>query len=347
MTTRPSRPTPGPRPTRTSPTAATAHPPRRTRRTRVVTACLLAALVVLAVTGLLLGDYPLTPPRAVAALFGLGDDRLAVFFVQQQRAPRVVAGAALGASGAIIQSLSHNPLGSPDIIGFTVGSATGALLAITVLGTTPTGTAAGAVVGGAAAAVLITALGWRSGVTGPRLVLVGIGVSAVLHALNSLLLVRASLTAAQTAALWLAGSLAAVTWATAAGALVAVGVLLAVAWTQERTLNALALGDELATGLGVRVERRRLGLVALGVALVAVAGPVAFVALAAPHSARLLTRTGGAGVVTSMILGAVLVVGSDIVAQRIFAPVQLPVGVVTGVLGGVYLLYLLTRQRHT
>ncbi|MEJ4103300.1 FecCD family ABC transporter permease [Corynebacterium bovis] len=334
-----------------SPTAATAHPPRRTRRTRVVTACLLAALVVLAVTGLLLGDYPLTPPRAVAALFGLGDDRLAVFFVQQQRAPRVVAGAvvgaALGASGAIIQSLSHNPLGSPDIIGFTVGSATGALLAITVLGTTPTGTAAGAVVGGAAAAVLITALGWRSGVTGPRLVLVGIGVSAVLHALNSLLLVRASLTAAQTAALWLAGSLAAVTWATAAGALVAVGVLLAVAWTQERTLNALALGDELATGLGVRVERRRLGLVALGVALVAVAGPVAFVALAAPHSARLLTRTGGAGVVTSMILGAVLVVGSDIVAQRIFAPVQLPVGVVTGVLGGVYLLYLLTRQRHT
>ncbi|MDH2455046.1 iron chelate uptake ABC transporter family permease subunit [Corynebacterium bovis] len=338
-----------------SPTAATAHPPRRTRRTRVVTACLLAALVVLAVTGLLLGDYPLTPPRAVAALLGLGDDRLAVFFVQQQRAPRVVAGAvvgaALGASGAIIQSLSRNPLGSPDIIGFTVGSATGALLAITVLGTTPTGTAAGAVVGGAAAAVLITALGWRSGVTGPRLVLVGIGVSAVLHALNSLLLVRASLTAAQTAALWLAGSLAAVTWATAAGALVAVGVLLAVAWTQERTLNALALGDELATGLGVRVERRRLGLVALGVALVAlavaVAGPVAFVALAAPHSARLLTRTGGAGVVTSMILGAVLVVGSDIVAQRIFAPVQLPVGVVTGVLGGVYLLYLLTRQRHT
>ncbi|MDK8510552.1 iron chelate uptake ABC transporter family permease subunit [Corynebacterium bovis] len=335
----------------TAATAATARPPRRTRRTRVVTACLLAALVVLAVTGLLLGDYPLTPPRAVAALVGLGDDRLAVFFVQQQRAPRVVAGAvvgaALGASGAIIQSLSRNPLGSPDIIGFTVGSATGALLAITVLGTTPTGTAAGAVVGGAAAAVLITALGWRSGVTGPRLVLVGIGVSAVLHALNSLLLVRASLTAA----LWLAGSLAAVTWATAAGALVAVGVLLAVAWTQERTLNALALGDELATGLGVRVERRRLGLVALGVALVAlavaVAGPVAFVALAAPHSARLLTRTGGAGVVTSMVLGAVLVVGSDIVAQRIFAPVQLPVGVVTGVLGGVYLLYLLTRQRHT
>ena len=325
----------------------------RTHRRILLTGALLAAATLLAAgAGLLLGDYPLAPGELVRALLGIGQDPLARFFVQEQRAPRVVTamlvGAALGVSGAVFQSLSGNPLGSPDIIGFTVGAATGALLQIIVFDTGPLGIAAGAVLGGFATAVLVYALAWRQGLAGFRLVLVGVGIAAVLQGVNSLLIVRASLEAAQTAAQWLAGSFNATTWSEALTVLAAVLVLLPAAFLLARPLAVMAMGDDLATGLGVRVERRRLQLVLVGVALVslavAAAGPIAFIALAAPQLARRLTRTGAPGMGTTALMGALLVLCSDIIAQRLFAPTQLPVGVVTGTLGGVYLIWLLARE---
>lgn len=328
---------------------------RPERRAIAVGIAIVIVLGILSVVGLLIGDYPLTAPQVLQALAGGGDDPLARFFVQDQRAPRVVAatlvGTALGASGCIFQSLSANPLGSPDIIGFTIGSATGALVQIVVFDAGPLGIALGAILGGFATAIVVYALSWRGGMSGIRLVLVGIGVSAVLQGINALLVVRASLTAAQTAGQWLAGSFNATTWTETLLLLLACAVLLPAALVLARPLGILVMGDDLGTGLGVRVERTRLLLVAVGVALVslatATAGPIAFVALAAPQLARRLTRTSGIGIATAALMGALLVLASDLIAQRVFAPTQLPVGVVTGTLGGIYLIWLLAREWRT
>jgi len=322
----------------------------------VVAACVVAA--ALGVVALTLGDYRLTPGQVLRALAGDASDPLAEFFVREQRAPRVVCallvGAALAVSGAIIQQVSDNPLGSPDIVGFTVGAATGALVQITLLGGGADATAPAALVGGLLTALVVGALSWRGGrhggVPGVRLVLVGIGVAAVLQSVNSLLVVRADLSAAQDAAHWLAGSFNATTWTDVLRLAVVLAVVAPVTASLARTLPVLALGDDTARALGTRVERSRLGLVLCGVVLVAMAtataGPIAFIALAAPQLARRVTRTAGSGLVSAALMGAVLTLASDVAAQRLFAPTQLPVGVVSGSLGGVYLIWLLTREKR-
>ncbi len=319
------------------------------------TVAVLVGLVVLAglsVACLLVGDYDMTLGETLRALVGRGDDGLGIYFVQETRAPRVAAaalvGIALGVAGAIFQNVTGNPLGSPDIIGFTTGAATGALVQILLLGGDTDAVALGALLGGFGTAALVFGLTRAAGLTGNRLVLVGIGVGAVLAAINSLLIVRASLDAAQTAAQWTAGSLNAVLWPRTALLAVSVAVLLVPAALLARPLGMLALGDDLAAGTGVRVQRVRNASVVVAVALVSVAiavtGPLAFVALAAPQVAR---RVGGQptpGLLSSAVTGAVLVVASDLAAQRLFAPTQLAVGVVTGAVGGVYLVLLLAGE---
>ncbi|MCS4535687.1 iron chelate uptake ABC transporter family permease subunit [Corynebacterium sp. HS2168-gen11] len=322
-------------------------------RTAILGLLLVVVMLVAGITGLLLGDYPMTTTEALGYLIGVGNDPLGVFFVQHQRLPRVLAAAAIGASlgiaGTIFQQLSRNALGSPDLIGFTTGAATGAVAAIILGNAGPFQTAIGAIIGGAVTAVIVYALALQNHkLSALRLILVGIGVAAFLQAVNGLLIVKASLSAAQTAALWLAGSFNAMTWSKLLVALLLQAMLVPIALALARPLSLLTLGDDLATGLGLRVERRRAQLIAVGVALtalaVAVAGPIAFVALAAPQLARKLSMTSGVGMATAALMGSVLVLVSDIIAQRMFAPVQLPVGVVTGLLGGMYLLGLLAFQ---
>ena len=321
------------------------------RRSALVVSLGLLSLLALALYSLTLGDYGLSVEQSLRRLVGDGgptDDFLGVYFVQSVRLPRVIAavavGCSLGVAGAIFQTLSGNPLGSPDIVGLSTGCATGALVAIIVLGANPATTSAGALIGGLASGALIVACAGGVRVTGVRVVLVGIGCSAALRALNSLLIVKAPLEAAQRAQLWSAGSFAGVT-------MPRVSVLLAVSLPLAACtapLGLLAMGDDVATGLGVRVRRLRVSLIATAMVLVslatAVAGPVAFVALSAPHVARRLCGGGGVGLASSAVLGGLLVLVSDVVAQRLLAPHELPVGVVTGVVGGVYLLFLLVRE---
>lgn len=326
----------------------------RLERNAVLLGAILVAIVFAAMIGALsLGDYPMTAWETIANLFGFSDDYLGQFFVQSQRLPRVMAtiavGAALGVSGCIFQQLSGNTLGSPDIIGFTTGSATGAVVTIIILDGSPIATAVGALLGGAGSALAVYALTLSNGkLSAARLVLVGIGMASILSAVNALLMVKASINAAQTAAQWLAGSFNATTWGEVGFALSAILVLVPAALLLARPLSVMITGDDLAIGLGVDVERRRRELMIVGVALtaisVAVAGPIAFVALAAPQLARRISRASGIGMGNAALMGAALVAVSDIIAQRIFAPTQLPVGVVTGLLGGVYLVWLLGRQ---
>ena len=322
------------------------------RRAAWVLLALAAAAVVLAGVGLMIGDYGISPGQVLAALTGGGDDRLAAYFVREVRLPRVVTalvvGAALGVAGSLFQNVTGNPLGSPDIIGFTTGAATGALVQIIVLGSDTGSVAIGAVLGGLGTALVVHLLTRPHGLTGQRLVLVGIGVGATLTAVDKLLVVRASLVTAQTAAQWLAGSLNAVLWPRATVALVAVALLIGAAFALARPLQLLTLGDDTARAVGVPAQRVRTLAVLVAVGLVSVAtaatGPIAFVALAAPQVSRRLAGTPTSGVAGPALTGAVLVLGSDLLAQRLLAPTELAVGVVTGALGGVYLIGLLALE---
>ena len=327
-------------------------------RVRTVAVCAAGAAAVgaLAILALCLGDLPLTPLQVAGALTGSGDAFTGTV-VLEWRLPRVLAallfGAALGLSGAVFQSLTRNPLASPDIIGLSAGSYAGGLGVIIVLGA-GAGTvlvAAGSIVGGLVAAALVYALAYRRGIQGFRLIVIGIGISAMLQALSTYLLLRAKLEVAMVAAVWGAGSLSAVGWAQFAPAAVVVVLACAALGASAGSLARLELGDDAARALGTRVERSRLGLIVSAVALTAVvtaaAGPIAFVALAAPQIARRVTRTAGIALVPAALMGALLLMASDIVAQHVL-PTPLPVGLVTVVVGGGYLVWLLIHEsrRH-
>ncbi|WP_298132630.1 iron chelate uptake ABC transporter family permease subunit [Micropruina sp.] len=315
----------------------------------VVTTVVTVIALALAVVALGLGDLPLSPGEVVQALFAT-DGSFTSTVVRDWRLPRVlgalVFGSALAVSGAVFQSLTRNPLGSPDVIGFATGAYTGALVALTVVGAGAVSASAGALVGGLLTAVVVYLLAYRRGMQGFRLIIVGIAVTAMLHAANLFLLLRAQQEVAMAAAIWGAGSLSLLGWPTLIPAIV--GLLLCTpGLLLVPGLRQLELGDDAAAGHGVAVERVRVGLVLFAVALVAIVtastGPIAFVALAAPQVARRLARSAGIPLVSSAAVGALLMLGADLIAQHVL-PVDVPVGIVTVVLGGVYLLTLLVQE---
>jgi iron complex transport system permease protein len=319
------------------------------RRRGVATLTLAAVALVVALVALGIGDYPLSPLEVVRAL--TGSDGFASTIVLEWRLPRVLAalvfGAALGVSGAIFQSLTRNPLGSPDVIGFSTGAYTGAIVVIVSGASSSLGTAGGALAGGLATALAVYLLAYRGGVHGLRLIIVGIGVTALLHSVNSWLLLRAQSEVALTASFWGAGSLALVGWSQLVPALVLLVVLTPLVMALSRPLRQLELGDDAARSHGLRAEGSRLALVVVGVALTAVVtastGPIAFVALAAPQLARRLIRSAGVPLTAGALTGGVLLLVADLVAQHI-ASGPVPVGLVTLVIGGVYLITLLVGE---
>lgn len=312
---------------------------------------LLAACFALGMLALQSGNLAFTSAQVWQALTGSASRNVALIVIDW-RLPRVLTalliGAALGISGAIFQSLLRNPLGSPDILGFNTGAYTGVLVALVLFNQSMGGMTAAAVVGGIATALLVWLLAWRNGVDTFRLIIVGIGIRALLMAFNSWLVISASLDAALSAGLWSAGSLNGLTWAKLplTGTLIVLALL--GAGLLARRMRLLEMGDESACALGVPVERTRMLLMLVGVMLTAAAtalvGPVSFVALVAPQIARRLG--GGLRLLLPMsaLCGALLLLGADFAAQRLFQPYQLPVGVITVSLGGLYLLALLVRE---
>jgi iron complex transport system permease protein len=321
-------------------------------RTLVVAAVLVVALAGTGGVALVVGDFHVPLADVVRSLAGRSLVPAHDYAVLDLRLPRfvtaVLVGAALAASGAVFQHLTRNPLGSPDVIGCTQGAATGALLVILVTGGGFAQLATGAIAGGLATAAFVLVMSWRRGLHGYRLVLIGIGLATMLLAANNFLLARANLERAQVAQAWLIGSLNARGWEYAGPLALALLVLLPPVVLLTRPLRLLDLGDDAATAFGVRTGRVRTGLLVLAAALASVAtaaaGPVIFLALAAPQIATRLTRASGPIVVTSALTGALLLAVSDLAAQRLFAPTQLPVGIATGAVGGVYLGWLLASQ---
>ncbi|GAB3008419.1 iron chelate uptake ABC transporter family permease subunit [Amycolatopsis acidiphila] len=324
-----------------------------TRRAMTVSAGLVVAILVVAVLALGVGSISVAPLDVVRTLLGNGS-RLTDFAVLDLRLPRVLialcVGAALGMSGAVFQSLSRNPLGSPDIIGFNYGATTGGLLMILVFGGSLLAVSLGAIAGGLATALAVYLLAWQRGVRGTRLVLVGIGVSAILQAVNFYLIVNAKLADVARATVWITGSLNNLGWEHVWPALIALAVVVPLVLVGVRWLDILEMGDDSAAALGVRVEPSRLYLIVVGTAAcaaaTAVAGPIAFVSLTAPQLAKRLTRAPGAGILPAAWMGALLVLAADFVAQRVAGSGTLPVGVATAALGGAYLAWLLRRTRR-
>lgn len=339
--------TPGRRPLRLGRASAVLR-----RRTLVVLAALVGVAVVLTGVSIALGDLGLRLGEVLAILTGGGDDgdRFVVLGLRLPRAlTGLLVGFALGVAGALTQTVSRNPLASPDILGITAGASVGAVATIVLApaGGAVLGVPAAALLGGLAAAAAVYVLARRQGVDGFRLVLVGIGVNAFGTSLTTWLLVQAELTDAASATVWLTGSLNGRGWDHAVPVAVTVAVAALVLGPAAFALRALSLGDHVATGLGVAAERARLVLLLLAVVLASVAtasaGPVLFVALVAPQVALRLTGTAVPPLVTSGLFGGCLLLAADLVA-RTALPVQLPAGVVTAVIGAPVLLHLLRRQ---
>ncbi len=320
-------------------------------RTLAVAAVLTALSIATLVVSVAVGDYEIPLGAVPAAIVGYGE-RLDVFFVQGVRLPRALTaigvGAALGIAGAVFQSLSRNALGSPDIIGFTGGAATGAVAVILLFGAGRLAVSLGAIAGGMLTAAAVYLLSTKNGVQGYRLVLVGIGMAAMLGAVRDYLLTRAELTDALGAQIWMIGSLNGRGWAEVAAVWICLALLGPVLLALGQRLRFMELGDDTARGLGVPVRSTQLIALAAASALtgaaIAVSGPIGFVALAAPQLARRLARTGGTTLAGSALMGAALLVVADLVALRALAPTQLPVGVVTAVIGGSYLIWLLYTE---
>jgi iron complex transport system permease protein len=322
---------------------------------RTVTVVALLVLVALTASVVLIGtgDLPIPAADVLRTLTGNGS-QVQEFVVRELRLPRVLVGllvgACLGLGGALFQSVSRNPLGSPEVLGLSQGATAGALVVIVLFSGGATAVTLGALVGGLATGLAIYLLAWKQGVHGYRLVLVGIGVSAVVTAVNGYLLTKADFTDAARAVVWMTGSLNGRDWTQVGPLALLCALLVPLVLANARGLRMLEMGDDVAYALGVRVERVRLLLmvsaVLLTAAATAAAGPIAFVALTAPQLARRLTRSPGPNLVPSLCMGAALLVTADWASQRAFGADQLPVGVVTGVLGGGYLLWLLVTERR-
>ncbi|MFD5600120.1 FecCD family ABC transporter permease [Leucobacter sp. NPDC058333] len=324
-------------------------PSPRALTVRIVLAVLTIACVIAA---LALGSRELDIGRVFAA-FGPGADELDRMVVVEWRAPRALAavlfGACLGVSGAIFQTLTRNPLGSPDIVGLNTGAYTGVVVVMMLGGTGFALQATGALLGGLIATAIIYLLAFRKGLSGFRLIIVGIAVSAMLTSVNTWFSVKSDLDAAARAAVWGAGSLGGIEWPVMLAAVVVFVPMLLLLPLASWRLRQLELGDDTAASLGVPVESSKVFVVAVGVALTAlattVAGPIAFVSLAAtPIATRLTGRTGSSEFVGAALVGALLLSVSDLIAQHALPHATLPVGAVTVCLGGAYLVWLLFRE---
>ncbi|NUU15688.1 iron chelate uptake ABC transporter family permease subunit [Cellulomonas humilata] len=320
------------------------------RRPVVVCVVALALVLVTALITLALGQLGIPLAELPSVLAGNGS-RTQEWVLWTNRLPRLLVGAAAGAafavSGAMFQSITRNPLGSPDIIGLGAGAAAGAAAAGLVWpGTLPV--PVGALIG-AGVAIGAVYLGSGAGFRAPlRMVVVGIAVGAMSLAFLQLALARATREDAQVLAAYLNGSLASRSWSDVVLIVGALVVLLPAALALTRPMQLVEMGDEVAVAVGVPADRVRTWAVVVGVLLMAaavsVSGPIAFVALTAPQIARRLTRSTGPGMVAAACCGAAVLVVADLVAQYAVPGIEYPVGVVTAALGGAYLAFLLVRE---
>lgn len=326
------------------------------KRTGWILLLLSLLLVIITVLGLSAGSEFIHPVTVVKELLGNGTGDYD-FVLHTLRLPRVLmallVGAALGVAGLILQGIIRNPLAAPDIIGVTSGASMGAIIFIVYF----MGSVSiqflplAAILGAGIVSLIIYLLSWRKGVTPIRMVLIGIGISALAKAVVTMLLVISNVAATTKAYLWLTGSLYGANMQDVYLLLPWLVILVPLTFILARTVNVKELGDEIAIGLGVKVQVYRLLFLLISVMLagsaVAFAGGIAFVGLVAPHMSRMLVGRSFAGLIpVTAIIGGIIVIVADIVARTAFLPKDLPTGVFTAAIGAPFFIYLLFRTRN-
>lgn len=327
---------------------------RRTRGRTLVVGLVLGALTFVAFcVSVSVGDYPIPLLDVVPSLLGTGDEAMTIV-ARDLRLPRALAavacGGAFGLAGAVFQAAARNPLASPDVLGIMYGGSAASVFVITVIGSSYALVAGGAFLGCMLMTVAIYLLAFRHGGVSPyRFVLIGIALGSVGTAIVQFLLTRADVEEATLATVWLTGSLNSVGWEAVRPTAIAFVVLAVVVLALASRLRALQLGDETARAIGVPVERSRMALLFVAVALAAAGtaacGPIAFVAFMAAPVARRLTRSS-ITLLPAALTGALLVLVADLIGRRAFGSTEIPVGVITGIIGAPYLLWLLARANR-
>jgi len=336
------------------------------RRAALVASALLLVVAALAVLSTAFGTRWLPIDQVLSGLLGTAD-RAVTLTVREFRLPRtvvaVLVGSALGLAGALTQALTRNPLASPDVLGVVSGASAGAVAVLitaggatvgyggAAAGLSEVGVPIGALAGALLSAALVLGLASRPAGALPatqRVVLIGIILNAVFLGLVQWALTIGDVDQAAKAAVWLTGSLHGRGWEHVTAVGLALAVLLPLALLLRRPLDAVALGEDIAITLGVRVPRLRLVLFTLAFALagmaVAAAGAIGFVALLAPPLARRITRSG-APLLTAALMGAALLLTADVLARHLVPGAELPAGAVTALVGAPALLVMLLRSR--
>lgn len=330
---------------------------RLDRRVPQILLSLTVVLVVAIVINLGRGEYPIAPLDIVKTVLGIdtGNPQHS-FIINTLRLPRILVaflvGVAFAISGTIFQGLTGNPLADPGIIGINAGASLAAVTVIVLFPSAPIYTLPfSAFAGALLMAALIYSLAWSNGSSPILLILIGIGLSAIAIAGTNLLITFGQISDVSNALIWLAGSVYGRTWEQVFSLLPWLIIFVPLALILARHLDVLNLGDDIAKGLGSRVEWQRSLLILVGVALagagVATAGTISFIGLIAPHLGRQLVGTNHQGLIpTSALLGGIIVVLADLVGRTMFAPLEIPCGVVTAAIGAPYFLYLLIRHRQ-
>ncbi|WP_318153849.1 Fe(3+)-hydroxamate ABC transporter permease FhuB [Paenibacillus vietnamensis] len=316
---------------------------------------LAAGAAILLVAGIIaslaFGSLRLPIGDVIAALLGEGEDGVRKM-VWEMRLPRTLvaalAGAALAVSGLLLQGVVRNPLADPSIIGVTAGASVGAMTVLGIFTGLPVQwLPAGAFAGAVLVSAIVFWLGRKSGFQPAVVALLGLGVSAVGSAIVQILVIRMKLTVAS-ALVWLAGTTYARTWEDFWQLIYWPVILLPIAWLLARKIDVLQFSDATVTNLGLKVDRTRLWVGGLGVALaaaaVSVVGSIGFVGLIAPHITRMLVGPHYRKLVPlTALLGALLLVLADLLGRSLFAPKEVPSGLIAALIGAPYFMWLMRQ----
>lgn len=328
---------------------------RLDRRVPTVALLLSTALLLGLILSISYGQYQIAPLDVLRAILGVEtDDANHLLVVRSFRLPRILlallVGVALAVSGAIIQGITRNDLADPGLLGINSGAGVVVVGYLTFTATPdPALLPWLALAGALGASAIIYSLAWKEGSSSLRLILIGVGLASFGAALISFFLTRLALENAQQAYVWLTGSVYGSTWPEVRLLLAWLVLLLPLTFLLARQLNVLALGYDLATTLGTRVEFSRLILIVLSAGLAAitvtVAGTIGFVGFVSPHIARRLVGPAHEGLLLcTALVGALLMVVADLTSRWVIAPAELPIGVTTAIIGAPYFAYLLYRR---
>lgn len=308
-----------------------------------------------------IGEMKLSPLTVLKVFFG-GGTEMETLVVQSFRLPRIIValtvGMALAVAGGILQGMIRNPLASPDVLGLTGGASVAVVSFLAFFSDTNNALTVSikwmplaAFAGAGIIALLVYFLAWKNGVSPIRIVLIGIGISALMQALTTLMMIMGPIYRASQANIWITGTVYGSSWSNVAVLVPWTVVFMLISFFMVKNMNILELGDEIATGVGGRIQRHRFLLLLISTALVggsvAFAGGIGFVGLMAPHMARRLVGSSfGALLPVSAFIGGILVMVADLIGRTLFSPLEIPAGVFTAGIGAPYFIYLLFKTRN-